>query len=187
MLTAYALKEWAIAVDALTAGETIMLLRKGGIREDQGRFRVDQTQVLLYPTYEHQDPDLLKVPYGSGVQTVASGWHPTSIKIAAWAEITDVLPVWDGQIIANLADFHIWNQRFVCDRLKWKPKQALYVLLLRVYLLEATNEIPYHTQYGGCKSWIELQQKIDISRNYPAIADQDYGDLVTQIRTITGN
>ena len=28
----HALKEWAIVVDALAAGKTIMLLRKGGIR-----------------------------------------------------------------------------------------------------------------------------------------------------------
>jgi len=36
--TTHALKEWAVAVDALEQGKTIMLLRKGGIHEQGGRF-----------------------------------------------------------------------------------------------------------------------------------------------------
>jgi len=51
--TTHALKEWAVAVDALEQGKTIMLLRKGGIHEQGGRF-VAQNQILLYPTHEHQ-------------------------------------------------------------------------------------------------------------------------------------
>ncbi|MEL6165336.1 MAG: DUF1802 family protein, partial [Cyanobacteria bacterium J06628_3] len=35
-----ALKEWAIAINALETGKTIMLLRKGGIHEKGGRFQV---------------------------------------------------------------------------------------------------------------------------------------------------
>ncbi|BCX07554.1 MAG: hypothetical protein KatS3mg066_1413 [Fischerella sp.] len=38
--TFHALKEWAVAVTALEAGKTIMLLRKGGIHERNGRFQV---------------------------------------------------------------------------------------------------------------------------------------------------
>jgi len=54
--TTHALKEWA-AVDALEQGKTIMLLlRKGGIHEQGGRFKVAQNQILLYPTHEHQQP-----------------------------------------------------------------------------------------------------------------------------------
>ena len=52
--TLHALKEWAVAVNALESGKTIMLLRKGGIHERGGRFQVAHEQVLLYPTYEHQ-------------------------------------------------------------------------------------------------------------------------------------
>jgi len=47
--TTHALKEWAVAVDALEQGKTIMLLRKGGIHEQGGRFKVAHNQILLYP------------------------------------------------------------------------------------------------------------------------------------------
>jgi len=65
--TTHALKEWAAAVDALEQGKTIMLLRKGGIHEQGGRFKVAQNQILLYPTHEHQQPFLLRHDYAEQV------------------------------------------------------------------------------------------------------------------------
>ncbi|GFZ97676.1 DUF1802 family protein [Okeania sp. KiyG1] len=97
-----ALKEWNIAINALEKGQTIMLLRKGGIREQGGRFTVAYKQVLLYPTFEHQQPDLLKPEYATQVQTVDSGWHPEKIKISSFAEITHILPVSDESILNKL-------------------------------------------------------------------------------------
>jgi hypothetical protein len=82
-----ALKEWAVAVDALAAGQTILLLRKGGIREQGGTFAVPHRQVWLYPTYEHQKPHLLRSDYAAQVTEVPSGWHPEQVKIQAWAQI----------------------------------------------------------------------------------------------------
>lgn len=86
----HALKEWSVAVEALEAGKTIMLLRKGGIREESTNFEVPYRQVWLYPTYEHQKPDLLKSEYASQVTPVESGWHPDTVRIGSCAEITGV-------------------------------------------------------------------------------------------------
>jgi len=49
-----AFKEWAIVVDALGRGEQIIILRKGGIAEAGGVFRVEHDRFWLYPTYAHQ-------------------------------------------------------------------------------------------------------------------------------------
>mgnify|MGYP001147120489 CR=1 FL=1 len=83
--TTTALKEWNVAVNALANGHTIMLLRKGGIREQRGNFTIAHQQVLLYPTFEHQQPHLLKPKYTNQVQIVDSGWHPEKIKISSFA------------------------------------------------------------------------------------------------------
>jgi len=151
--TTHALKEWAIAVDALEQGKTIMLLRKGGIHEQGGRFKVAHDQILLYPTYEHQQRSLLKPEYAIQVNSVPSGWHPETVRIGAYAQITDIFQVSDQQVILALLPFQIWNEQFVNDRLKWKPRHPLYVLLLRVYKLASTQVIPYRQEYGGCKSF----------------------------------
>lgn len=180
----HALKEWSVAINALETGQTIMLLRKGGIREAGGRFQVDHTQVLLFPTYEHQNPQLLKDSYGTQVKTVESGWHPLEIKISSWAEITDILPIFTADNLASLSPFHIWNQRFIQERLKWKPRQPLYILLLRVYLLSTPFLIPYNSKYGGCKSWINLEQSITLDWQNPVMGESDYLNQVSSIRQI---
>ncbi|MDX2214773.1 MAG: DUF1802 family protein [Oculatellaceae cyanobacterium bins.114] len=179
-----ALKEWAIAVEALTHGKTILLLRKGGIREDQGRFTVAHRQVWLYPTYEHQQPQLLKSPYDQQVQPVPSGWHSEKVVLQAWAEITHVLPIQSETAVNALLPFHIWNDRWVSDRLRWKPQQPLYGLLLRVYRLETPVTIPYHSEYGGCKSWIELAIGFSDVKAQPVLTDDSYQHEVSQIQQI---
>ncbi|AFZ23975.1 hypothetical protein Cylst_1703 [Cylindrospermum stagnale PCC 7417] len=185
--TIHALKEWAVAVNALECGQTIMLLRKGGIHEHHGRFQVAYNQILLYPTYEHQQAFMLKAEYANLVYPVTSGWHPETVRIGSWAEITDILPVADESIVSDLLPFHIWNEHFISDRLKWKPRQPLYILLLRTYTLPQAPEIPYLSQYGGCKSWIDLAQEISLKAAKPVLSDSAYTQLVEAIRGIVGD
>ncbi len=59
-VSSLALKEWAVAVRALVKGKQILMLRKGGIHRDDKEFRVVHPEFLLYPTYEHQNIELLK-------------------------------------------------------------------------------------------------------------------------------
>ncbi|MEA5571385.1 DUF1802 family protein [Calothrix sp. UHCC 0171] len=185
--TCHALKEWAIAIQALETGNTIMLLRKGGIHERGGVFQVAHEQVLLYPTYEHQQPFLLKPEYANRVCPVTSGWHPETIKISSFAQITDVLPISDEDVVNQLLPFHIWNDNFICDRLKWKASQPLFILLLRTYKLCHVEEIPYKEKYGGCKSWIDLERTINLQNSQPVLSDSEYSNMVINIRTVVGN
>ena len=181
----HALKEWAIAVDALEKGRTIVLLRKGGIRE-QGRFTIAQNQVLLYPTYEHQQPHLLKDDYQSQVQPVSSGWHPDQVQIGSVADITHIFQVSEAAVLDALLPFHIWSSQFVAERFQWKPKLPLYVLLLRVSKL-SPQSITYQSDYGGCRSWIDLEVAIDLDNATPVLGDEAYSDQVEKIQKIVSN
>jgi hypothetical protein len=169
-----ALKEWNVAVNALDNGKTILLLRKGGIREQGGNFNVHHQRVLLYPTFEHQQPELLKSEYKNQVTKVASGWHPETIIIRNWAEITDTFLVVDQPVIKALLTYHIWNEKFVLDRLKWKANQPIYVLLLRTYKLAKPQTISYNQAYGGCRSWIDLVAPIALDESLPVFSDSEY-------------
>jgi hypothetical protein len=183
----HALKEWAVAVDALEAGKTILLLRKGGIKEEENHFKVAHNEVLLYPTFEHQKPDLLKPEYADQVTPVTSGWHPETIRIGAWAKITDVLMVSFEPSIKALLPFHVWNEKFVSDRLKWKPRQPIYILFLRTYKFNEPQEIPYRTEYGGCKSWIDLSESISVATTTPVLTDTDYNSRKSVICNAIAN
>ncbi|GAB4545093.1 MAG: DUF1802 family protein [Pleurocapsa sp.] len=182
----HALKEWAVAVDALTVGKTILLLRKGGIREANGKFEVQHRQVWLYPTYEHQKPHLLKPEYTADVRVVESGWHPETVCLKSYAEITKILAIRDRNIISALQPYHIWNEQMISDRLKWKPQQPVFALLLRVYRLPQPQIIPYNNAYGGCKSWLDLVESISLDGLTPVLDDASYQQQVTEIMDIVG-
>jgi hypothetical protein len=176
-----ALKEWAVAVDALAHGETILLLRKGGIREQGGSFKVEHARFWLYPTFEHQKPHLLKPLYADQVVAVDSGWHPETVTIPAWAEITHTFQVSDADLVLRLLPFQIWAEVFLTERLKWNPRTPLSVLLLRVHRLVQPHSIPYDATYGGCKSWIELSGSLSSAPAIPALSEAVYLQQVQAI------
>lgn len=176
-----ALKEWAIVVKALEAGETIMLLRKGGIREEQNRFTIPTRRIWLYPTYEHQKPELLKPAYAAEVNSVPSGWHPTTVTIGSCAEITDVFTITEAETLNRLYGYHVWTKEMVYSRLKWKQRQPLAVLLMRVYRLAQPVCLPYDNSYGGCKSWIDLRQPPADSGLISVLSADAYQQQVKQI------
>ena len=178
-----ALKEWAVAVDALIAAETVVLLRKGGIRE--AGFKVDSRPFWLYPTYEHQKPELLKPQYRNLVTIVAPGWHPDLVSIGAWAIVTHQYELKEQTQLNRLMPHHIWNEDFTEMRLKWKPNLALTVVFLRVFRLNESVEIPFESVYGGCRSWTTLQPKIDASDSVAVLSDDRYAQTIQDILSLS--
>ena len=67
-----AFKEWAVSCAAMQSGEQILLIRKGGIREDGGTFTIADTEFFLMPTYEHQDAGIIAAPLGVAPSRPAS-------------------------------------------------------------------------------------------------------------------
>src|SRR5260370_41307813 len=49
-----AFKEWAVICQALAEGRQALILRKGGIAEVGGEFRLEHSRFWLFPTYVHQ-------------------------------------------------------------------------------------------------------------------------------------
>ena len=179
-----ALKEWSAAIDALASGETILLLRKGGIKEENGKFSAEAARAALLPTFEHQDPSLLKPEYRASAQPVESGWHPQTLTLKAWADITDIFLTDNAEKVAALSEFHIWQPNLAQDRLKWKPKQPLYVLALRAYQFPQPVTIQWDEAYGGCRSWVNLNEPVDIEGSRAAIAPEAYQAQVNAIAHI---
>src|SRR5262249_6242277 len=56
----HAFKEWAVICRALAEGRQALILRKGGIEEPGGEFRLASRRFWLYPTYVHQQGTAIK-------------------------------------------------------------------------------------------------------------------------------
>jgi hypothetical protein len=151
-----AFKEWAVIVHALLEGEQILDVRKGGIREDGRHFSLQATRLWLYPTAEHQKPELLKDPYRHWIELAHAAPVGQPIVIEAWADVVRAATVSEPDELAAIESKLIWTADYAGARLGWKRRDPLWVLALRVHRLLEPVTIPWPTEYGGCTSWVEL-------------------------------
>ncbi len=172
----YALKEWAVAVKALEHGETALVVRKGGIREKA--FAVPRTRFLLLPGYEHQRPELLKDEYRGLMEGIPDLADDGPLRFTSFAEVASAYEISEAEELAALDRHHMWTPEYAGSRFKWRPKKPLTVLVLRTYVLPETVELPYRDEYGGCKSWIELQEPVPVDAARPALSKVEFDRLV---------
>ena len=182
-----ALKEWAVAVKALAEGRQIMILRKGGIHREDKHFRVVHPEFLLYPTYEHQKPELLKGEYHPDLRvTLEEDDVPGLVTLSYWSEVTDVFELSDEETLEQLSPYHIWTSGYAEKRLHWRPKYPLTVILLRVYELRQPQALPVLDAYEGCKSWVDLGQEVPLGYMASVLSETDYAEKVGAVRAEMG-
>jgi|SRR5829696_6758073 hypothetical protein len=169
-----AFKEWAVIVRALLEGEQILDVRKGGLREDGRHFGVQSPRVWLYPTTEHQRPELLKPAYRHSIELSAGSPVGEPITIPGWAEIVGVATLTDPDQLARLDSKLIWTFDYAESRLQWKKRQPLWVLAMRVHRLLEPLEVPWREEYGGCTSWVDFVDRLpdpEEINSEPALSD----------------
>src|SRR4051812_23284163 len=102
-----ALKEWDTICRALGAGRQILLLRKGGIFESAGGFEIENRRFLLFPTFLHQNPQMLKDDALEWYEKRSA--EPDQIAITHAAEITDIVQVTSRPQMDAVEAEHVWT------------------------------------------------------------------------------
>jgi hypothetical protein len=168
-----ALKEWAIVVHALSEGSQILLLRKGGIAEPNGEFRLAAREFFLYPTWEHQQVELLQPRCAVAFQ----GHSPPAagdLSFEQYAVVTDVWPAPSLSRIQQLSGEFVWNEAFLEKRYAYKPHLPLAVLAVRVYRLPHALRVALLDRYAGCRSWVELEEALPTEGAKPVLDDSAF-------------
>ncbi len=177
-VSSIALKEWAVVCNALRDGEQIVILRKGGIHSDDRDFAgsfADNPEFLLFPTYEHQSPELIKPEHhGRLSRSIEEDDVPGLTTLSCFAQVTDRIEVDDPEVLGSISDMHIWTDAYAEKRLGWRPRQPLTVALVRVYPLLQPQALPLLDDYAGCKSWVDLGQDVPMGALEPTLSDADY-------------
>lgn len=178
-----AFKEWAVVVQALGSGEQILLLRKGGISEVGKHFRVAHDRFLLYPTLEHQKEELLKPAHQERLaRLLAEGQEAGAITFSCLAEVAQVFELSEEEQLHSLSAHHIWSDDYAHSRLRWKPRHPLSAMLLRVYRLESPRTVPYKPHFGGCRSWVDLEEEVELGSLTPVLDDSQFAAQVRAIQ-----
>ncbi|CAN5269381.1 DUF1802 family protein [soil metagenome] len=172
----HALKEWAVAVEALEHGETALAVRKGGIREKA--FAVPKARFLFFKGYEHQKEEQLKPAYHDLLRSIPEMKDDGPVVFTSFAEVHAAYEISEAEELEALDPHHIWTHEYAESRLKWRPKKPLTVLVLRTYLLPEPVELEYRAKYGGCKSWIELAENVPTAGARPALDDAPFEEMI---------
>jgi hypothetical protein len=154
-----ALKEWSAAVHAMLDGRQTVLLRKGGIGEK--RFAVDASAssrgFLLFPTVAHSHADRVRAEHRDLLGPAAADSTEAALTLRAGATVVAAVEVNHPEAIGELEPMHIWTADSVqADRLDFRPKHRLTVLVVQVRALAKPLCIERGPQYGGCTSWVDL-------------------------------
>ena len=150
-----ALKEWSNVVAALARGEQMILIRKGGLAD--ATFGVEAQRFYLYPTYFHQGESEAR----------------PSVVVSHWSEVVRTWRVNDMDSLARLAPMVVMPNDTLLARFHFRPDQALYVIALRTWELARPAQVQFREDYGGCRSWISIDEEIDVDGSRPVLAEEE--------------
>lgn len=156
--TTVSLKEWGAVVHALLQGRQRILLRKGGIHE-----RVFEApaagggRVLLFPTVAHTHAERTRPEHHDLLDLAATDATDQTLTIRTGVAVTDVIEVARPDALSALEPDHIWTtESIVRDRVEFRPRHPLQVLVVQPIALPEPLVLPRVEAYAGCRSWIDL-------------------------------
>ena len=180
-----ALKEWAVTVKAMDEGQQILLLRKGGIREEAKEFRLLHPRFLLYPSYEHQQESLLQPAFHRALAATFRERPEEGFALFThWGEVTESFDIMEEERVAALTPLHIWTAEYAAKRLHWRPRKPLMAMLVRLYRLPSARLVPVLPRYAGCTSWVELEDEISVEGSVPAVSESRFVEQSEAARRI---
>ena len=177
-----AFKEWAVVVDALGRGEQIIILRKGGISEGRGGFQIEHNRFFLFPTLFHQQRESVQPAAQLRYDAIAPKLSSASVQIEFFAEVVDWKFVDSYEAALRLRGQHIWREEVIRERFEWGKSKSIYAMAVRVLRLPRPVELPVLADYGGCKSWIDLDATISVNGTEPVLTDTEFNAKLERFR-----
>jgi hypothetical protein len=157
-----ALKEWSNVIDALGRGNQVVLIRKGGIADPQ--FGVEAERFYLYPTFFHQQQS-----------------EPDEVTITEWCEVVRHWRVNDLETLYRIQPLVVMSRETLETRYRFRPDQALHVIGVRTFTLPHPRTIRVKQEYLGCRSWVSIDDEIDVEGSVPALSESELQDRLSVV------
>ncbi len=170
------LKEWSSVIEALGRGEQILLIRKGGIADPT--FGVEAERFYLFPTYFHTGPD--------GANPDSPDAPPDTVTITHWAEVVKTWRVRDLELLYALAPFTVMDRENLGIRYRFREDQALHILAVRAWRLPNPVTIAVTPEYSGCRSWVSIDDELDIDGSVPALGEAELQRRIAEVDQLLG-
>lgn len=157
-----ALKEWKSVIDALGRGEQVILIRKGGLADRH--FGLEADRFYLFPTNYHE-----------------GGAEPASVPITHWCEAVRTWQVRDLDTLHHLEPLVVMDRATLDTRYKFRSDQAINVIAVRVFRLAKPARIAVRDEYHGCRSWLSIEDEVEIDGSVPVLSDAEFAARIESI------
>ncbi|HEV3050134.1 MAG TPA: DUF1802 family protein [Longimicrobium sp.] len=175
-----ALKEWAVADEALATGQIALLIRKGGIHERQGEFGVEHREFWIFPTGWHQNPEDLAEHLHPLLDVLAPPPRG-QVPFRVYAVVDDVFRIESADVLDRLDGLHPLSPPAARYRFNYRGRPFVHALIVRAYRLEEPAMLPDVHRYEGCVSWVELDEDLPTAALRPVLSDEDFATLKGEI------
>lgn len=175
-----ALKERAGVVAALADGTQTVLVRRPDLPPsgEDGRF-------VLYPAYTHQRPERYS-PRHEHYYHASRAKPEEGIPIRAVARVVAEYEV-SADAAGLLAPYYVYSERGLREKYDLGAARAV---LLRVATLDEPQLIAERPAYRGCRSWIELDDEVDVDLDWdetcPVLNDADFAERRAAMKAALG-
>ncbi|HYR10390.1 MAG TPA: DUF1802 family protein [Longimicrobium sp.] len=181
-----ALKEWAVADEALATGHVALLIRKGGIHERQGEFGVEHREFWIFPTGWHQNPADLAEHLHPLLDALAPPPRGV-VPFRTYAVVDDVFRIENPDVLDRLDGMHPLSPPAAHARFAYRGRPFVHALIVRAHRLAEPVPLPDTLRYEGCVSWVELDEPLSTATLTPVLSDEDFatvkGEIIRRLGT----
>ena len=172
-------------LEAMSRGEQLVLIRKGGLIEPGSGFELIANSFVFYPTFEHQAVNYVHPQFRGYFDDAVKQRAPEGqVRMALCGLAVSSMSSRDPEIIERLSAHHIYNREFLTQRLKWQPETPLTIVLVRAFRLQAPITLPLSPFYAGCKSWVQLDASLSLEGAEPVLTDEQFAPRARTITTL---
>lgn len=174
-----------MVTDALGRGAQIFIMRKGGIHEGRGGFSLEHSEFLIFPTLFHQQRESVIDSAQARYDELAPSFPPEGrLRLEHWARVVECRELRSADALASLRGQHVWRDEVLRERFEWGKNHGIFSIAVRVFRLPQPVELALLPEYGGCKSWVELQSDIDLAGSTPALTDPEFHSRLERFRQL---
>src|SRR5690606_17404074 len=146
-------------------------------------FQLEHPEFLLFPTLFHQQRESVLPTAQARFDLISQSFPaPDRIHIDFFAQVIDWRKLESLPDAERLRGQHIWRDDVIADRFDWGKNKSIFALAVRIFRFPKTIILPHSPGYGGCKSWIMLEQEIDVASATPVLGDAAFAVKLSRFR-----
>src|SRR5213075_299736 len=96
---------------------------------------------------------------------------PRDVTITHWCEVVKTWRVHALDALYRLEPHVVMPRETLDARYKFRPDQALYVIAVRTFALAHAVSIAQKPEYLGCRSWVSIDDEIDVDGSKCALGE----------------